>query len=129
MKKLIAGTGILITLLQLGAIPVFAALWPSEYERVTDPDVLISNAIRLVFILAGVVVLLFLMMGGFQWITSGGDKANTEAARNKITAAIIGMAIIALSYIVIKIVGVFFGIDILGGNILWRINQFPNAAS
>ena len=52
------------------------------------------------------------MYGGIRWITSGGDKAQTEAARNVLTAALLGFAVIALAYAIVKLLGSFFGIDI-----------------
>ena len=45
-------------------------------------------------IAAALAAFFYLILGGFQWITSGGDKAGTEAAREKITAAFIGLAIV-----------------------------------
>jgi hypothetical protein len=43
-------------------------------------------------------------MGGIEWITSGGDKGKTESARNKITAAVIGLVILAASWAILGLV-------------------------
>jgi len=51
-------------------------------------------------------------MGGFQYLTSGGDKTKTEEARSRITNALIGLVIVTASWAVWKIVVYFFGIDI-----------------
>lgn len=55
-----------------------------------------------------------LVTGGVRWITSGGDKAATEAARGQLTAALVGLVIVFSAWALVRIVGTFFGIDILG---------------
>jgi amino acid transporter len=100
-------------------------LFPSELSGLTDVDAFIRGLIRVIFIVATLAVLIYLIFGGFKWVTSGGDKAKTEEARNTITAAIIGLAIIALAFIVVRLLEAFFGIKITQGGI---INQFERAA-
>ena len=73
---------------------------------------LITNVIGLFFIFAFFLTLLYLIMGGIQWITGGGDKSQLEQARNKITNAIIGLVIVAAAYAIFTLVGQFFGLDI-----------------
>ena len=53
----------------------------------------------------------FLIMGGIEWITSGGDKNKAESARNKITSAVIGLVIVAASYAIVNLVVQFLGFD------------------
>ena len=50
--------------------------------------------IRFFFVLGGIMALLYLLLGAFAWITSGGDKEAVTAAREKITNAIIGVILI-----------------------------------
>ena len=76
---------------------------------------LITYAINLVLILAAVLFFFLLVLGGIKWITSGGDKGQTESARAQITAAFIGLVIVFAAWAVIEIVGTFFGINLLGG--------------
>ena len=47
-----------------------------------------------------------------EWITSGGDKGKTESARNKITAAIIGLIVLASSWAVLMLILGFLGTDL-----------------
>lgn len=73
---------------------------------------LMSLAIRLVFIVGGLVMLLFLIMGAIQYITSGGEKEKTDEARKKITNAAIGMVLLIVLYgvwivIVSDVLGIF----------------------
>jgi len=78
---------------------------------------LISRIIK-VFLIGGVLLcFLYLMLGGFQWITSGGEKEGVQSAKQKITQAIVGLAILACSWAIIVLLGKFLGIQLLGGPI------------
>lgn len=79
----------------------------------TDIGLLISNIISVAMVLAGLIVFAFLVWGGVQWITSGGDKAGVEAARNRITAALIGLVIVGAAYAIMRILEAFFGTCII----------------
>ena len=73
---------------------------------------LVSNAVSVAFILAAIATFVFLVMGGMNWLTSGGDKTKIETAQKMITNAIIGLAIVAASYAIYTMVLYFFGIDL-----------------
>ena len=119
MKKLFAFVGALSPM--AWAAPVYAQDSLSVPKppgfNIEDLGLLISNAIGIALIIAGILVFAFLVMGGIQWITSGGDKSKTEEARNRITAALIGLAIVAAAWAVMQLVSYFFGIDITSGTI------------
>ncbi len=83
--------------------------------QIEDLGKLISNTAGVALIIAAILVFAFLVMGGIQWITSGGDKGKTEEARNRITAALVGLAIVAAAWAVVQLVSTFFGIDIFNG--------------
>lgn len=76
---------------------------------------LISAAIGAAFLISFLLVFVMLIWGGIQWITSGGDKDNTQKARDRITHALVGLAIIAGAWALMKLIEFFFGISILGG--------------
>ena len=64
---------------------------------------LISALLNLVMLFAAILVFAYLIWGGIEWITSGGDKGQTEKARNKITAAIVGLIVLAASYAILQL--------------------------
>lgn len=71
-------------------------------------DVL-TFVIRIFFTIAGLVALLYLLLGAFSWITSGGDEDNVKKSREKITAAVIGVIlIVAVLAIVVTLEQVVF---------------------
>src|SRR3990167_5401395 len=78
---------------------------------------LISALIILVLIIAALVFLFMLILGGIRYITSGGDKAQTESARGQITAALIGLVIVFAAWAVINLVNLFFGVNIMELNV------------
>ncbi len=73
---------------------------------------LIGFVISIVFIVAILIALFFLVYGGIKWITSGGDKGGVEAARNQIVAAVIGLIIVFLSFFILNLVLGFFGLTL-----------------
>lgn len=77
----------------------------------TIPDI-ISGLIRGALVIAAIVFFFILVIGGIQWIASGGDKANTEAARNRITAALVGLVIVFAAWAIVALIQTFFGINI-----------------
>jgi hypothetical protein len=80
----------------------------------TDIGSLINGALSFIMVIAALLVFLYLILGGIEWITSGGDKGKTENARNKITAAVIGLIILAASYAILLIILNFLGFGNLG---------------
>lgn len=87
----------------------------SSGQGVTD---LLSLSIQIVFIAAGLVMLLSFFRGAFEYITSGGDKERTNEARQHITHAGIGIIILLASYVLwIVLVSDVLGIFGPGGAI------------
>lgn len=85
--------------------------------NITDIGKLISSLIAITLIIAGILTFAFLVWGGVEWLTSGGDKGRTENARNRITAALVGLAIVAASYAIMQLIQNFFGLGAVGGTI------------
>lgn len=72
---------------------------------------LIAFGINMFILVAGIVLIIFLLTGAFDWITSGGDKEKVTKAQNKITNALIGMVIvIAVLTIFVAFAGKSLGI-------------------
>ncbi len=77
-----------------------------------DLGTFVSRSFSAVILVAGLATFMYLVYGGIQWIMSGGDKGKLEDARNKITQAIVGLAIVASAWAVYLLVDYFFGIGI-----------------
>lgn len=85
--------------------------------KITDIGKLISALVGTVLIIAALLAFLYLILGGIKWITSGGDKAGMEEARNKITHAIVGLIIVGAAWAIMSLVQNFLGVQIIGGSI------------
>ncbi len=117
MKKTLATVSTLASSLALST-PALAqgtvsiGIQKPDKIQIVDIGALISAFVSMAIIVSGILVFLYLVWGGVEWITSGGDKTKTEKAQQRITSAIIGLAIVAASWALIRIIGAFFGLDI-----------------
>jgi hypothetical protein len=73
---------------------------------------IVSGFIRAILVVAALVFFFILVIGGIRWIASGGDKAQTEGARNQITSALIGLVIVFAAWAIVQLINTFFGINI-----------------
>ena len=70
---------------------------------------ILTFILRFFFIIAGLIALLYLLLGALGWITSGGNKESVDKAREKIQAAVVGLILIfVVLALVIVIENVFF---------------------
>ncbi len=75
--------------------------------------VIVTNAITIIFTIGAVLLIFFLLWGAIDWIMSAGDKEKAGNARKKITSALIGLVIMALTYVIVRLLGGIFGFNVL----------------
>lgn len=76
---------------------------------------IVSNALVIIFPIAGLVLLLMLIYGGYNLMFSAGDPKKAQASKEIITTSLIGFAIIFIAFWLTIVVGRILGItDILG---------------
>jgi heme/copper-type cytochrome/quinol oxidase subunit 4 len=73
----------------------------------------ISAVLPNVFIIAGVILLLLLLFGGFMTIMNSDNPEAQDKGKQAITSALIGFVIIFASYWIIQIIQVLTGVNIL----------------
>jgi hypothetical protein len=73
-----------------------------------------SALVGVFLIIASLFTFVNLLQGGLSWITSGGDKTALEAARSRIQNAILGLFIVAASWVIFILIMQFLGISPLG---------------
>lgn len=74
---------------------------------------------RGVITVGGIVVIIYFIWAGVDWITAG-DASKTQKARDKMTQAVIGLILLVGSFVIISFIGqLFFGdeFDILNPSI------------
>jgi|SRR3989344_4282958 len=73
---------------------------PAE-TKVSD---LLFRIINVLLGIAGLVAVIFLIVGGFRYITAGGNEETAEAAKKTILNAIIGIVVIILSFVIVSVI-------------------------
>ncbi|MDO8429372.1 MAG: pilin [Candidatus Daviesbacteria bacterium] len=127
MKKIL--TLVLVVISLLTPLSVFAV---TEGERIfgkisPPPQVanlgpgrvgissLLNNSISLIYVGASIIFVFMVVFSALQWITSGGDKEKYGAARSRLTHAIIGIILLALSFAIINLIGSITGFELFKG--------------
>lgn len=73
----------------------------------------IATLWKTVVTVGGIAFIIYLIWGGIEYLTSGGDKARTADAQTKITSSVIGIAILVASYAITLFIQAVFKINIL----------------
>ena len=73
---------------------------PGSFANLASQDikVTIGNLVQIVIGFLGVLVVLYMLYGGFLWMTSGGDEKKIEQAKKMIVAAVIGLLIVLAAF-------------------------------
>jgi len=76
---------------------------PKFFISLQDNSVkgIIMYAIQMLLGIVGILSLLFLVIGGFQYITSGANPELAESGKKTVRNSIIGLIIVLLSYIIV----------------------------
>lgn len=79
----------------------------------TTGENIIRALIGLAFVVAILMALAFLILGAIKVITAGGDQKQWTAAKQQILFAIIGLVIVFVAFLIVSIIGNFFGVRLL----------------
>jgi outer membrane phospholipase A len=83
---------------------------PGVYQTTGGFGIFISNILRLVFVAAGVWAFVNVIIGGFQFISAGGDSKAVSAAWNRIWQSLLGLIIVVGSFAIITMASyIIFG--------------------
>ena len=74
---------------------------------------IITKLLNYVYVFAGLILLVMLIMGGLGLMTAAGNPDKMKAGYGKITNALIGFLIIFISYFVVQLVETILGIKIM----------------
>lgn len=84
-------------------------------DPVNDLDIdgilaLLTRVANILVAFVAVIAVIFIVIGGFKYVTSGGDEDKIGSARETITYGIVGLAVSLLAFAVITFVN-----DLVGG--------------
>ncbi len=75
---------------------------------------IVSGLLPYLFAGAGLLLLLYLLLGGFQLMTSGGDPKKMQEAKGRLTNALVGFIIIFIAYWLVQIIASVLGLGKIG---------------
>ena len=67
-------------------------------------DSIVKAVITILSAVVGIVSVIMIMVGGFRYVTSGGEASAVKSAKSTITYAIVGLVIVAFAQIIVKYV-------------------------
>lgn len=88
--------------------PGFVIEGPLPAGRFTNLASLVNNALPIIFAVAGIFLLVYLVWGGFDFLISLGDPKKAEAGKGKITNALLGFVIIFIAFWLVQIIQYLF---------------------
>jgi succinate dehydrogenase/fumarate reductase cytochrome b subunit len=86
---------------------------PLAGNDLTGVAKVVSMFLNIAFVLAGLILLFFFILGGIGLIGSAGaeNPQKTEQSKKTITSAVIGFVVVFASYWIVKLVGQLLGIE------------------
>lgn len=69
-----------------------------------DPREIVAQIINIILGFLGIVAVIIILLGGFKWMTAGGNEDKVGEARKLIVAGIIGLVIILASFAIASFV-------------------------
>lgn len=85
----------------------------SDPAVLTDLEFVVQQIIDFALIFAGVVCFIMLLIGGYKYLTSAGEPKAVQSARNTLTYALIGLLVIFFSFLLLRLISSFTGVDLL----------------
>jgi len=90
------------------------------WRRFSADDVPTIQALECVFAavlqvvvrLAGIAAFFMLVAGGFKYLTAGGDPKKAESARNTLTYAVMGLAVLIGSWFIMLLIEKLTGVKV-----------------
>lgn len=77
---------------------------PSTSNPLFGPDGILTTAVNLLSILAGVIAVFVIIISGAKMITSAGDSNSVKEARNALLYAVISLVIVASAQIIVRFI-------------------------
>lgn len=65
---------------------------------------IVKNIINVLFLAAGIIAVIMIIIGGINYAISSGDKGKLESAKNTVLYAVIGLIIAALAFPIVTFV-------------------------
>ena len=83
----------------------------TKFQSLNGISELVSLFLKISFVLAGLILLFYFILGGIGMISSAGksDPKAAETAKATITSAVIGFVVVFTAYWIVKLIGNLLG--------------------
>ena len=99
---------------RLGAEVVLPGYEGTDFKfKDSTPANIFNSLIPYIYVVAGIILLFLIVMGGIGMMTAAGNPDKIKAAQGKITAGLIGFLVIFISYFVAQILELVLGIKLI----------------
>ncbi|MDO8503750.1 MAG: pilin [bacterium] len=95
---------------------------PEGVATLKGLEVIFENVISVALALAGIVLFVMFLIGGFRFITSGGDPKAVEAAKGTLTHAVLGLIVVILAFLILQLIANITGVT---GIMNFQVFQVP----
>lgn len=75
-------------------------------------EAVFSRILSVIVSLGVLALFIMLVIGGFKYLTSGGDQKKTASAQQTMTYAVLGIVLMTVAFLIFKIIEVFTGVNI-----------------
>ena len=75
-------------------------------------EAIFARILNVIVSLAVIALFVMLVVGGFKYLTSGGDPKAAGSAKQTITYAILGIVLMAVAFIIFKLIETFTGVKV-----------------
>ena len=124
IKSLIAAFGLLFMVAAAVLVPTPAVLAANSNTNLADQAAdgvnaiggggetvrgesltnIVQNLINITLFIVGILAVVFIIVGGIRYQTSGGDPAKVKAAQQTLTYAIVGLIVAILAFAIVNFV-------------------------
>jgi hypothetical protein len=81
--------------------------------EIVDLGVLLKNLLGVAVVSAAILCLGYLIWGAIDWIMSEGEQEKLKNAKNKVTHALMGLALMALVWLIWRLTIYFLGLGVI----------------
>ncbi len=96
----------------LSLLTVYAASFSNDPATIGDLEVVFENIVSVLLGLGGLVFFIMIVLGGIKYLTAGNDPKSVEGARKTLTYAIAGIVFVAVSFLILRFIEVFTGVNV-----------------
>ena len=75
-------------------------------------ECLFANILQVITVVAGLSFFAMFIVGGFKYLTSGGDPKKATAASSTLTMSIIGLVGVIVSWLILQFIRNFTGVNV-----------------